>query len=123
MTDDEKLNNATLDHAIDYVKLMLGAPVVEPLLSDERISKCVLEVAKFITDKVAIDNASDAWIRMTLERGAYARAKYMTGKLMFRRLNMGVMDMGPEEDGWDLMCEGSGEWDEFKATISGKERL
>jgi hypothetical protein len=54
-----------------------------------------------------------------MKEGSLARAKYLSGKFAFASsLRDGKFWDGPENDGWDVMCEGSGEWDSFKESLT-----
>jgi hypothetical protein len=105
----------------DYVKLMLGAPVIKLDLTDDDIDQCVDAAAKEITKRLTKygKNVSAKYMELKLQEGALARAKYLIGKFKFANsLRDGNFWKGPETDGWDMMCEGSGEWDDFKETLT-----
>jgi hypothetical protein len=104
------------DKTADYVMLMLGAPAVDILLNKIEIIECVETTANFIIDNIQDINLFNSnYLENKLREGALALATYAKGKKKF--FNSHEKNINPEKDGWDLMCRGSGEWDEFKQSI------
>lgn len=82
-----------------------------------------LDGVKSATPKRWKVDASTDYLEMKLREGALAHAKYLQGKRRFARSQQDfTFFSGPENDGWDTMCEGSSEWDDFKESLKRGKR-
>jgi len=110
--EDISAPKAENQHIIEYVKLHLGYPAFEPLISDKEIESCVQYIKQKMHNIIVESGEIQKWDSV-IKEGVLAYAMYNEGKKRFHSDRMFV----PNQDGFDLMFKGKKKWETFENLI------